>query len=326
MSFGSIGALQQTHANYNKTGSAAMGGSTAAAMLFGDMLNNASRVNLGGIQQMSPYLSGTGLPWSRTAGVADSDMVQYVTQRKNPTMAEFTAAYEKNLAAKGLPAIDYAALVKDAKSFSDVFSDYQLLTKVGNCHVTARNWQRNDFPFWEFFKEDTPADALNDWRPTGPEPSQLDPAIQKNMHSIGSGKMSILIPEKLQKKMDADPAYATEVYAKVAKWKTDYDRWDNATAASLGMDVAEEQMSKSYCIQLDENGNVANATITSPGGFSGPTEEEMRQFKAEQAAKRKRKIQYHRMVEESAWKHAQMQQELLAEQVKQKSNLAAYHA
>ena len=94
----------------------------------------------------------------------------------------------------------------------------------------------------------------------------LDPKIQRNLSSIGPGKISILIPDKLQAKMDADPAYAEEIYRKVAKWKEDYDAWDNATAASLGMNVAEHQMSKSYCVQLDEDGNVGNFTVVSGGG------------------------------------------------------------
>ena len=91
----------------------------------------------------------------------------------------------------------------------------------------------------------------------------LDSRVQRNLQGIGHGKISILIPEKLQAKMDADPAYADEIYRKVAKWKEDYDAWDNAAAASLGMNVAEHQFSKSYCVQLDEDGNVGNFTVVS---------------------------------------------------------------
>ena len=53
---------------------------------------------------------------------------------------------------------------------------------------------------------------------------------------------------------------------KVQKWKDDYDREDNVIAASLGYDLYLNQLSKSYCIQLDEDGNVGDHTVTG-GGF-----------------------------------------------------------
>lgn len=151
-------------------------------------------------------------------------------------------------------------------SFQEYFPGMQVSTKVGDCTVSSGIWCRTDFPFWEYFREGTSADALNNWQPSGPQPSMLDSKIQRNLSSIGPGKISILIPEKLQARMDADPAYAEEIYRKVAKWKEDYDAWDNATAAGLGMNVAEHQFSKSYCLQLDEEGNVGNFTVVSGGG------------------------------------------------------------
>lgn len=156
-----------------------------------------------------------------------------------------------------------SAGVKKAEGFGDYLPGMQVITKVGDCNVSPGIWSRTDFPFWEYFKSGTSADALNDWQPDGPQPSMLDSRVQRNLQGIGHGKISILIPEKLQAKMDADPAYADEIYRKVAKWKEDYDAWDNAAAASLGMNVAEHQFSKSYCVQLDEDGNVGNFTVVS---------------------------------------------------------------
>ncbi len=251
--------------------------------------------------------------WGRTAAKTQARLVNYVSANKHCSLAEFTAFYEAGLQAG--ERIDYAALVKGATGFSDVFSDYKVITKVGNCNVSAANWQRNDFPHCKFFQEGTTADALNDWEPSGPEPRMDSASVQRNLNSIGPGKISIIIPEKLQEKMDADPAYAEQIYAKVAKWKTDYDRWDNATAASLGMNVAEEQFCKSYCLNLDEEGNVKNFVVTGGGGkIVGPTEEEQRQFEAEQAEKRRRRIEYMRIVKESALRRAAMERALYAGQ------------
>lgn len=158
-----------------------------------------------------------------------------------------------------------SAGVERAEGFGDYLPGMQVITKVGDCSVSPGVWGRTDFPFWEYFKKGTSADALNDWQPKGAQPSMLDPRIQSNLQGIGYGKVSILIPEKLQARMDADPAYADEIYRRVAKWKEDYDARDNATAASLGMNVAAHQFSKSYCIQLDEDGNVGNFTVVGGG-------------------------------------------------------------
>lgn len=60
----------------------------------------------------------------------------------------------------------------------------------------------------------------------------------------------IVIPESLQEKMDADTDYAKEILTKVQTWK----------------EAVERQNGKNYCIRLDENGEVVNATITKNDG------------------------------------------------------------
>lgn len=153
--------------------------------------------------------------------------------------------------------------------FQSTFSDYNVQTKVGNCNVPWESWDRNDFPIWEYFKKDSTADCLNKWRPSGPEPPQTDRNVQRGLSQINYGEMVILMPESLQKKMESDPDFAEEVLKKVQKWKEDYDREDNAIAASLGYDPGLNQLSKSYCIQLDENGDVGDHTVVG-GGFDDP--------------------------------------------------------
>lgn len=204
----------------------------------------------------------------------------------------------------------YGASGTGATNFKNAFPQYSVVTHVGNTDVSSANWQRNDFPFWEYFNEDTSADSLNDWKPMGPNPPQTDPKIQRHTSRIGAGRMAILIPESLQKKMDADENYAREIMAKVQKWKEDYDRRDNALAASYGYHVAEHQASKSYCIQLDENGEVVNATVTSGGRITGPSKEEQEQFEAEQKAKKKKQAEYQKKLEESAMKRRLQEQEI----------------
>ena len=153
--------------------------------------------------------------------------------------------------------------------FQTTFSNYNVQTKVGNTNVPWKCWDRNDFPVWEYFKKDSSAECLNNWRPIGAEPPQTDRNVQRGLSQINYGEMVILIPESLQKKMETDPNFAEEVLNRVKKWKEDYDREDNAIAASLGYDPELNQLSKSYCIQLDKDGNVGDHTVIG-GGFDDP--------------------------------------------------------
>lgn len=227
----------------------------------------------------------------------------------------FRDAYAKKMAGS----VDYVSAISQlfntgyvgADNFADAFPQYDVITHVGNADISSANWQRNDFPFWEYFKRDTSADALNDWRPLGENPPQTRGDLQRNYGSIGPGRIAILIPESLQKKMDADPAYARKIVAKLREWKEDYDRWDNTVAASYGGNVAEHQASKSYVFDLDENGDVRNCTVTSSGGeITGPTEEERRQFEAEQERKWRLRVKYIKIMEDGA--ESKIQKELEA--------------
>ncbi|MCI9441282.1 MAG: hypothetical protein HFH15_08640 [Ruminococcus sp.] len=219
------------------------------------------------------------------------------------------AAFQQAYAMKMAGSTDYISLISKtystgivgATNFVDAFSQYDVVTHVGNANISPANWQRNDFPFWKYFQKDTSADALNDWRPVGANPPQTRGDLQRNYSSIGSGRIAILIPESLQQKMDADPAYARQIITKLQEWKEDYDRWDNTVAASYGYNVAEHQAEKNYVFDLDENGDVRNCTVSGGGGkLVGPTKEEQEQFEAEQERKRKIRVKYIQIQEESA--------------------------
>lgn len=221
--------------------------------------------------------------------------------------------YQKKGVAVKSGGASFAELAAE-KSFSDVFPDYQVITKVGTGKVEQGLWERNDFPFDKYFDSSTTVEELNHWRPTGSNPKMSDPVSQRRMQAVGSMKISIAIPEKLQEKMDADPEYARKIYAKVVKWKTDYDRWNRAAVASLGpraQEITAKPWETSYCLVLDEEGEVKQSCVFSAAGgkLIGPSEEEVRQFKAEQAAKKKKHEEYVRLNEEAALRHRLMEQE-----------------
>ena len=257
-------------------------------------------------------LSGTGT--GLYMGESYEERLSKITDKRAAAASQ--AAYAKKMAGS----TDYISAISKAYSmgninaanFTDAFPQYNVVTHVGNADISPAHWQRNDFPFWKYFQKDTSADALNDWRPVGANPPQTRGDLQRNYSSIGPGRIAVLIPESLQKKMDADPAYARQIMAKLQEWKEDYDRWDNTVAASYGYDVAEHQASKSYVFDLDENGDVRNCTVTGGGGgITGPTEEERKQFEAEQERKRRLRVKYIQIQEESAARKRMQEQEYL---------------
>lgn len=149
------------------------------------------------------------------------------------------------------------------------FPNMKIFIKTGDCDISKSNWERNDFPFWNYFKENTKACSLNSCKPAGTEPQATDWCVQKELSQIDFGAISILIPNSLQQKMNTDPVYAERIWGKLADWKDNYDRIDNALAVSYGYDPYLHQLSKSYCLQLDENGNVEKHVVVS-GGLDDP--------------------------------------------------------
>ncbi len=156
-------------------------------------------------------------------------------------------------------------------------------------------WGRNDFPFEKFFQDNVDESVIN-WKPNGAEPAMTSSNVQSRLQSI-RGQKSIVVPPALEEKMNSDPALAERVMAKVENFIV--------TDAAMTPDRI-----CSYLIVLDENGEIARFRASSGGGnISGPTEEEQRQFEAEQAEKRKRREEYARLNEESALKRKLQEQE-----------------
>ena len=150
-------------------------------------------------------------------------------------------------------------------------------------------WERNDYPFEKFFREDLDTSVLN-WKPNGANPAMDSSGVQSRLHGI-AGQKSVIVPPKLEEKMKNDPELAGQVMAKVEGF------------------IAENQVPGRICshlIVLDENGEITRFRASSHGGnVTGPTEE-MRQFEAEQAAKKKRREEYAKLNEESIRKRWMM--------------------
>lgn len=153
----------------------------------------------------------------------------------------------------------------ETNAFSAAFPTNDVSIKAGNCEVDDEIWQRKDFPAWRYFQEDADADCLNHWKPRTKEATGKEAYIQNELKKVGSGKMAVIMPESLQEKMNAAPELAREIAEKVQDWKINYDKMDNALAASYGKDAALYQRTKSYCLQLNEKGDVKRYMVVDGG-------------------------------------------------------------
>lgn len=220
--------------------------------------------------------------------------LNYVNQQRKSAEANNSVGFNGILSAK---ATENAA--KTEWSFKDMWQArfpgayYHTMDAY---KISSGLWQRNDFPH-ELFFSDKVDESVLDWKPTGADPKMTDRTVQSRIDST-LGKKAIVVPPVLEEKMKNDPALAQRVMEKVERL--------------IHNDVSMLPPGRiySYVVVLDEDGEIAHACGSSGGGnISGPTDEEMRQFKAEQATKRKRRAEYMQVIEESTLKQAKIEQE-----------------
>ena len=185
---------------------------------------------------------------------------------------------------------------KTAYSFKDMWQTrfpgaYYHTMDASN--IPMGTWCRNDYPFEKYFQNNVDESILN-WKPDGSDPAMDSSGVQARLQSI-RGQKAIVVPAALEEKKRINPALAQRIMDKIENYiVTDEAKTPDRIC--------------SYLIVLDENGEIARCRASSGGGeLSGPSETEMRQFEAEQAAKRKRRIKYMQIIEESALERSEKQ-------------------
>ena len=148
-----------------------------------------------------------------------------------------------------------------------------LKTKYPNLiyHVfdaSSSDWRtRNDYPHYLLYQEgDKAKETLENWQPTGANPfyGSIDgqfiaPPEIKALGSVPPGSKAVVIHPAVQERMEQDPAYAQEIYAKIDTWFT-FDVARNEAilpGSTLGM---------SQAVAIGEDGNICNACSSSGGG------------------------------------------------------------
>ena len=160
-----------------------------------------------------------------------------------------------------------------------------LKAKYPNIHyhvfdASSGYWRtRNDYPHYLLYQDgDKAKETLENWQPTGANPfyGSIDGRFTapKEIHALGSvppGSKAVVIHPKVQERMEADIAYAQEIFAKIDTW--------------FAFDVARNEAimpgstwDMSQAVAIGEDGNICNACSSSPGRItyskSGSDDEE----------------------------------------------------
>ena len=160
-----------------------------------------------------------------------------------------------------------------------------LKAKYPNIHyhvfdASSSFWRtRNDYPHYLLYQDgDTAKETLENWQPEGANPfyGSIDgrfiaPKEIKALGSVPPGSRAVVIHPKVQERMEQDPAYAQEIFAKIDAW--------------FAFDVARNEAHMPGCtvgmsqsVAIGEDGNICNACSSGPGRItcskSGSDDEE----------------------------------------------------
>ncbi len=148
-----------------------------------------------------------------------------------------------------------------------------LKAKYPNIHyhvfdASSGYWRtRNDYPHYLLYQDgDKTKETLENWQPTGANPfyGSIDGRFTapKEIHALGNvppGSKAVVIHPKVQERMEQDPAYAQEIFAKIDTW--------------FAFDVARNEAimpgstwDMSQAVAIGEDGNICNACSSSGGG------------------------------------------------------------
>ena len=166
-----------------------------------------------------------------------------------------------------------AGSVEAAEATEAPSLETMLKAKYPNIHyhvfdASSGYWRtRNDYPHYLLYQDgDKAKETLENWQPTGANPfyGSIDGRFTapKEIHALDNvppGSKAVVIHPKVQERMEQDPAYAQEIYAKIDTW--------------FAFDVARNEAIMPGCtagmsqaVAIGEDGNICNACSSSAGG------------------------------------------------------------
>lgn len=123
---------------------------------------------------------------------------------------------------------------------------------------SSRYWQtRSDYPFHLLYQENIDTEAIENWRPSGPNPDQVSAVVQHNMSMVPPGGKAVVIHPRVQARMEQDPEYAKEILRRIEAW--------------FAFDVARNEAilpgstaGMSQSLAIGEDGGIVNVQASSP--------------------------------------------------------------
>ena len=148
-----------------------------------------------------------------------------------------------------------------------------LKAKYPNIHyhvfdASSGYWRtRTDYPHYLLYQDgDKAKETLENWQPTGANPfyGSIDGRFTapKEIHALGNvppGSKAVVIHPKVQERMEQDPAYAQEIYAKIDTWFAFDVARNEAVMPGSTWDMSQ-------AVTIGEDGNICNACSSSGGG------------------------------------------------------------
>ena len=151
--------------------------------------------------------------------------------------------------------------------------EVMLKAKYPNIHyhvfdASSSYWRtRTDYPHYLLYQDgDRAKETLENWQPTGANPfyGSIDGRFTapKEIHALGNvppGSKAVVIHPKVQERMEQDPAYAQEIYAKIDTWFAFDVARNEAVMPGSTWDISQ-------AVAIGEDGNICNACSSSGGG------------------------------------------------------------
>lgn len=151
--------------------------------------------------------------------------------------------------------------------------EVMLKAKYPNIHyhvfdASSSYWRtRTDYPHYLLYQDgDRVKETLENWQPTGANPfyGSIDGRFTapKEIHALGNvppGSKAVVIHPKVQERMEQDPAYAQEIYAKIDTWFAFDVARNEAVMPGSTWDMSQ-------AVAIGEDGNICNACSSSGGG------------------------------------------------------------
>lgn len=126
---------------------------------------------------------------------------------------------------------------------------------------------REDYPFHLLYQKNINTEALENWKPSGPNPDQTSPNVQRNLAAIPPGGKAVIIHPKVQERMEQDPEYANLIYQRIESW------WAFDIARNEAI-LPGSTAGMSQAIAIGEDGNIANVQASSGPSMTRSKREE----------------------------------------------------